>query len=129
MRKDQVKLGQVKNIPALIFAGTFVNHMKYGDKSGQSHTGLHVISEFVSKKTGRALSAGDITVGNSIEGTLNGLSTTVVIKDVDARAKTFSADVNTHGTAKASTFFPTGASLVEAKEFIKQAWKDVGITV
>jgi hypothetical protein len=123
MRKDQINPRNVKNAPALIYSPTFDAHMKFGDKSGQTHTGLHVISEFRTN-TGRALSAADIAINTTLEGTLNGLSTQITIKDVDGRAKTFKADVRMYTNAKTSTFFPAGTDLVKAKEFINQAWKD-----
>jgi hypothetical protein len=114
MRKDQVnpnKVGIAPNtpIPALFFSGTFDNHLVSGDKKGTSHSGLHLISGF--RK-------------DSYTGRLDDRATTVTIKSVDLRAKTFVADVNIYGTAKESTFFPVGATLDAAKGYIKAAWKD-----
>lgn len=123
MRKDQVKLSKIKAIPALIFKPTFDNHMKLGDKSGSTHAGLHVIGEFT-KDNGQTLAVRDIVRGASYQGSLSNRQTTVTIKDVDLRAKTFLADVNIYGNIKSSTFFPIGTTLVQAKNFIREAWKD-----
>ena len=103
MRKDQVNPNKVgvapnKAIPALIFSGTFDNHMQYGDKKGGTHSGLHLISAFV-KDEGGALTSGDIVANNSYTGRLNDKATTVTIKSVDLRASTFVVDVNIYGTA------------------------------
>jgi hypothetical protein len=128
MRKDQVnpnKVGIAPNtpIPALFFSGTFDNHLVSGDKKGTSHSGLHLISGF-RKDAGGALTAADIVANESYTGRLDDRATTVTIKSVDLRAKTFVADVNIYGTAKESTFFPVGATLDAAKGYIKAAWKD-----
>ncbi|HKC62404.1 MAG TPA: hypothetical protein VKB86_02145 [Pyrinomonadaceae bacterium] len=126
MRKDQVKLSQVgknKQIPALIYKGTFDNHMKFGDQSGQSHSGLHLISEF-KKADEQPLKTSDIVKGRSYTGTLNTRQTTVKIIEVDATTGTFTADVEIYGKAKTSTFFPPALNLAKAKECIEAAWKD-----
>ncbi len=122
MRKDEVKISQVK-VPAIIFGPSFDNHMKFGDKSGQSHTGLHILFEFT-KTGGQRLSGSDIKRNAQIAGTLNGKSTTGTIKEVDIRAKTFKAEINIYGKIKVSTFFPIGTTLGQAKNYIREAWKD-----
>lgn len=121
MRKDQVKLSNVKNIPALIFAGTFDSHMKLGDKSGQSHSGLHLLCDF-KKPTGQALQKSDIVQNAVIAGKIGEKSATITITDIDLRATTFKASVDMYGKAKVSTFFPPGMDISKAKECIKAAW-------
>jgi hypothetical protein len=128
MRKDEVKLSKVgvapnPVIPAVIFSGTFDNHMVSGDKRGTSHSGLHLISGF-RKNAGGALTAADIVAGNSFDGRLDDRATNVVIRSVDLRVKTFIADVNIYGTAKQSSFFPVGTTIDTAKGYIRAAWKD-----
>lgn len=123
MRKDQVKLSEVHDIPVLTYANSFDQHMQKGDKSGQTHSGLHLLSLF-KKSSGSSLSNSDIARGQEYAGRLDGRATTVTIKSVDARASTFTAAVNIYGVAKTSTFFPVSTSLSQAKDYIQAAWKD-----
>jgi hypothetical protein len=124
MTKNQVKLGQVKGIPAVIFSATFGKHMEYGDQKGTSHSGLHIIEQFKKSSNSQKLAAGDIQTDREYQGTLNERATTVEITAVDLRAKTFIASVNIYSSAKVSTFFPVGTTLEKAKEYIREAWKD-----
>lgn len=123
MRKDQVKLSNVQNLPQLVTSGTFDNHMLYGDNKGQSHTGLHLLANFL-RQTGHPLTNNDLINGQQYIGTLNNRQTTVTITEVDPRTKTFRASVNIYGTAKVSTFFPLGTTLAQAKNYIMAAWRD-----
>lgn len=124
MRKDEVKLSNVNPaLPDPIFAGTFENHMRMGDKSGTSHSGLHVITEFT-KDDGKTLTDADVVSGRTFRGRLDGRATTVTIRAVDTRAKTFTADVTKYDHPKRSTFFPATTTLAEAKEYIRKAYKD-----
>lgn len=129
MKKSEVKLGQVGKapnpaIPAVVFSGTFDNHMQHGDQRGQSHSGLHLIGDFT-KANGQILTAQDIVAGNAFAGgRLNGHAATVTIGEVDLRSKTFTADVNIYNHPKTSTFFPVGTSLANAKDYIRAAWRD-----
>lgn len=136
MTKSEVKLSKVgiapnPPIPALVFAGTFDNHMQFGDRDGTCHGGLHLIGGF-RKADDQRLALVDLTVnsvyaGRIATGTGNPApdrAATVTIKEVDPRANTFSAEVNIYGTGKASTFFPIGTSLDQAKNYIRAAYRD-----
>ncbi len=124
MRKDEVKLGNVHGIPDVVFSPTFGDHMKFGDKKGTSHSGLHLIGEFKKTANNQTLAAADIQKDKNYAGKLDTRATSVDIAEVDLRAKTFKASVNIYGTAKVSTFFPVGTTLDKAKEYIRAAWKD-----
>jgi hypothetical protein len=124
MKKGDVKLSQVKNIPTLIYKATYDEHMRFGDKKGGVHSGLHLIGEFTDNATGRALKASDIVKDRVYAGRLNDRATTVTITEVDLRAQTFKASVDIYGTAKISTFFPVGTTLALAKKYSEEAWKD-----
>lgn len=135
VRKDMVKQGAVGNtaagkkaIPKIVYAGSFDAHMKFGDKKGSSHSGLHIICEF-RKANGSRLDKADILLGRAYTGRINkagggDLGATVQITAVDERAGTFTADVTIYGQAKTSTFFPAGTDLAKAKQYIEEAWKD-----
>lgn len=127
MRKNEVKLSNLKPTPPVIFSGTFDAHMTLGDKKGASHSGLHLIGEFRKTEPAEALKAADIKKDATFAGRLNDRATTVTITEVDARTKTFKASVNIYGEAKVSTFFPVGTTLATAKDYIRAAWRDACI--